>query len=512
MAPVESVQPEHSPPAETGPPPSAGKRRCLLASAGVLVAALLIAIAYFRQSQDGRPVESIAVLPLENLSGDPSREYFSDGMTDELIGEISRISSLRVISRTSVMKYKGATRKSLPEIARELKVDVILEGTVVQSGGKVRISAQLIRARDDRHLWSEKYERELTDILALQSEVARAVAGEIRTKLTPQGQPNARRTRPVNTEAYQAFQKGNYFLYRGIPGVVKSIDLFTEAVRLDGSHADSHAGLAQALVYAAIFGLRPSAEAFPAARAAALQALAIDELNAPAHIALADVKKGYEWDLAGAEAEYRRALQLNPSHLLTRLWYAECLARMERYADAIEESDRALALDPISPISHSSRAMLMFRARRYEEAIRAAGQALELDPNFLNALWWQGLSYAGKRDYSKSIECLTKAAGVDTGPLFRALLGHVYGLSGERTKARRTLEELTALSRQRLVSPMDFAIVHAGLGDSNSTFHWLEKAYQARAARMHEMASMYFDSVRSDPRYPDLMRRVGLRP
>jgi len=185
---------------------------------------------------------------------------------------------------------------------------------------------------------------------------------------------------------------------------------------------------------------------------------------------------------------------------------------MERHEEALKESDRILALDPVSPISHNHRAMLLFRARRYEEAIRAAQQALELDPNFLNALWWQGLSYAGKRDFSKSIECLTKAAGSNAGPLFRALLGHVYGLSGETTKARRILVELTAMAGQRYVSPMDFAILYAGMGDAGSTFHWLEKAYQSRAARVYELASMYFDGIRSDARYPDLMRRVGLQP
>ena len=515
LLPVENVQPEQLPrglPPKAAAPARGINRRVLLAAAGLLIAALLGLLGYFGLKPHGRPVESIAVLPLENLSGDPAKEYFSEGMTDELIGEIARITPLRVISRTSAMKYKGVTRKLLPEIARELNVDVIVEGTVVESGGKVRISAQLIRARDDRHLWSGKYERELTDVLGLQSEVARAIAEEIRIKLTPQGQSHVARNRPVHTEAYEAYLKGNYFLYKGIPGVAKSIDLFTQAVRLDPGHADSHAGLAQALVYAAVYGLRPSADAFPAARASAIQALAIDEGNGQAHNALADFKKGYEWDLAGAEAEYRRALQLNPSHLLTRLWYAECLARMERHEEALRESDRILALDPVSPISHSHRAMLLFRARRYEEAIRAAQQALELDPNFLNALWWQGLSYAGKRDFSKSVECLTKAAGSNAGPLFRALLGHVYGLAGERAKARRILDELTAQSRQRYVSPMDFAILHAGLGDADATFRWLENAYQTRAARMHELASMYFDSIRSDPRYTDLMRRVGLQP
>jgi tetratricopeptide (TPR) repeat protein len=292
--------------------------------------------------------------------------------------------------------------------------------------------------------------------------------------------------------------------------VLKSIDFFTQAVKLDSSYADAHAGLAQALCYAGIFGFRPSAETYPAARVAALKALELDESNASAHNVLADVKKGYDWDLAGAVTEYQRALQLNPSHLRTRLWYAECLSRMGRHEEALAESDRVLTLDPVSPISISSRAMLFFRARRYDEAIRASQQALELDPQFINAFWWQGLSYAGKRDFSKAIASLTKAVSMNDGPLFRALLGHVYGRAGEKAKALGILKVLTTMSTQRYVSPMDFAVIFAGLGDVDSTFQWLENAYETRATRVHELPWMYFDSVRSDPRYSDLIRRIGL--
>jgi TolB-like protein len=450
------------------------------------------------------------VLPLENVSGDSTQEYFSDGMTDELIGAIARISSLRVISRTSVMRYKGGARKSLPEIARELNVDVILEGTVTVSGGKVRITAQLIRAQDERNLWSERYERDLADVLALQGEVARSVAREIQIQLTPQEQTRLARKRPVIPAGYEAFLKGNYFLHRAIPGMPKSIEFFREAIRLDPAHAEAHAGLAHALCYAGIFGLQSSKEAFPAARAAALKALELDESNASAHNVLADVRKGYDWDFAGAITEYQRALQLNSSHLLARLWYAECLARMEKYDEALVESERALHLDPVSPISLNVRAMLLFRARRYDDAIRVAHQALELDPAFVNALWWEGLSHAGKRDYSKSIACLTMAVKTNDTPIFLGALGHVYGLAGQRGKAIQILEELTAMSKQRYVSPVDFAILYAGLGDVDAAFRWLENAYQSRATRVHELKSVYFDNLRPDPRYASLARRVGL--
>jgi TolB-like protein/DNA-binding winged helix-turn-helix (wHTH) protein len=381
LAQVEAVQaepPVGGPPPETATRAPAGphrrNRRAVLAIAGGL--APVVAIGYRFLPSRQRPIQSIAVLPLENLSGNPAEEYFSDGLTDELIGEIARIGSLRVISRTSVMQYKGGARKSLPAIARELNVDAILEGTVAQSGGRVRITAQLIRAQDDRHLWSERFERDLTDILVLQSEVARAIAGKIRIELTPGEQSSLSRTRRVNPQAYEAYLKGSYFLHKGIPGLSRSIEFFTQAIQLDPSQAEAHAGLAEVLCFAGIFGLRPSSETYPEARVSALKALQLDESNAAAHNVLADVKKGYDWDLAGAVAEYKRALSLNPSHLLTRLWYAECLTRLARYDDAVAESGRALALDPVSPIANINRALIFWRARRYDAAIRASQQGL----------------------------------------------------------------------------------------------------------------------------------------
>ena len=408
------------------------------------------------------------------------------------------------------MQYKGGARKSLPAIARELNVDAIVEGTVAQSGQRVRVTVQLIRAQDDRHLLSQKDERNLADVLTLQGELARAIAAQIQIKLADQQRISPVPARQINPQAHETFLRGNFFLHQGISGIAKSIEFFTQAIKIDPSQADAYVGLGEALCYARIFGFRPSAETYPEAGMAARKALEIDEYSARAHDVLADVKKGYDWRLADAESEYRRALELNPSHLLTRLWYAECLTRMGRYDAALEESARTLALDPVSPFSRSNRAMLLFRARRYDEAIQTSRQALDLDPSFVNALWWQALSLAGKRDFPKSIACLTKAIGMNDGPLFRALLGHVYGPAGDRLKALQILDELAAISKERFVSPVDFAIVYAGLGDADSTFHWLEKAYQARATRVHELHSPYFDNFRSDPRYVDLTRRVGL--
>lgn len=487
-------------------------RRVLLAIvgvafAGVLIAALALIRGYLRRSPER--IESIAVLPLENLSGDAGQEYFSDGMTDELIGAIARISSLRVISRTSIMQYKRSARKSLPMIARELNVDAIVEGTIVQSGGKVRITAQLIRAADDRHLWSEQYERNLADILTLQGEVARAIANQIQTKLTPEQNARVTRRQQVNPLAYDLYLKGNFFVHQGVRGTGKSIQFFQQALALDPAYAAAYAGLAEAWCFSAIFGLRPSGEAYPEARAAALRALELDESSASAHNALAEVKQSYDWDLAGAEVEFKRALALSPSDTLVRLRYAESLTRMRRFDEAELESAKTLKLDPVSSLSYVGRAMILFRARRYDEAIRASQQAIDLDPSNVNALWWQGVAYAGKNDYPKSIAALTKALQMADGPLFRGYLGFVYGRAGEKTKALEILNELATLSKQRFVSPVDYALVYAGLGDAEATFALLEKAYQAHETRF-ELASLYFDNFRSDPRFPDLMRRVGL--
>ena len=360
----------------------------------------------------------------------------------------------------------------------------------------MRITAQLIRASDDRHLLSEQYERDLVDILTLQGEVARAIADSIKIKLTPGEQTRLTRTRRVSPEAYEAYLKGEFFLHKSLPGTARSIEYFKQAIQLDSLQSEAYAGLAEALCLAGIFGLRPSAETYPEARTAALRALELDPSNASAHNALASVRQGYDWDLAGARAEYQRALQLNPSHLLARLWYSEHLTREGRFEEAIAEAGRAVELDPISPVSLNVRAMVFFRSRHYDEAIQASQKALDLDPTFVNALWWEGLSYAGKGDFPKSIASLTKAVGMNDGPLFRAILGHVYGRAGDKTKALAILNELTRMAKQRFVSPMDFAILHAGMGNANLTFQWLEKAYQSRDGRIHELRSMEFDSVR----------------
>lgn len=500
--------------AETSAPSVArpNRRSFVIAAAAPIVIAPAVFVVYqWRAGAFSKP-PSVAVLPLENLSGDPAQEFFSDGLTDELIGELARISSLHVISRTSAMRYKGGARKALPEIARELNVDLIVEGTVTKTSDTVRVSAQLIQASEDRHIWSQKYQRNFTNISTLQAEVAQAIALQIKDSLKPEESGRLTQRKRVHPEAYEAFLRGNHFLYQNIPGIEKSIEWFRRAIELDPGYADPHAGLAHALVYSGIYEFRPPAHAYVEARAAAEKALELDASNAGAHNVMADVKKSLEWDLAGAEREHRRALQLSPSHLLTRLWLAETLSRLERHDDALAESARAVSLDPVSALSHNNRSMLLFRARRYDEALKEARIALDLEPAHVNALWWQGLAYAGIRDFSQSIVSLRKGFEMSKkAPMFLASLGYAQALAGEREKAKDALRELQAFEGKRYVSKVNMATVYAGLGDADETFEWLYKAYEARDGRVQQLVWPLFDQFRRDPRYQELKGRIGLR-
>ena len=459
--------------------------------------------------QDSPHIDSLAVLPLDNLTGDPAQEYFSDGMTEELICAVARIASLRVISRTSAMQYKGS-HKSLPEIARELRVDAIVEGSVARSGQKVRINAQLVLAHDDTHLWSGRYERDLRDILQLQAEVAQSIAGQIHKKVAPD-HAFPERARQVHPQAYEACLQGDFFRDKMTPvDLEKSIGFFTRAIELDPAYAQAFGGLSRSYFYMGLFGMGIPTEIFPEARASAARALELDETIASAHNALAAIHIFYDWDWGAAEAESRRAVELCPGESVTHAHFADYLSIRGRHSEAIAEYGRALDLDPISRVYLGHFGLILYRARRYDESIAQCQKALEIDPDYVNGLWFLALSLEQKGDLSGAIAKLEKAVSLSEGPHYRALLGRAYALAGDSTRAIDILEELRLLSKTRYVSPFDIAVVQLGLGDRTSGFQHLEESYQQRVFRIIELTMPMFDGLRSDPRWQDLVRRVGL--
>ncbi len=457
------------------------------------------------------PIRSIAVLPLQNLSGDATQQYFADGITDGIITEIARIRSLRVISRTSVMQYK-ATQKPLPVIAKELGVDSVVEGTILHSGDKVRITAQLIRASDDRHLWAEKYERSLDDILKLQSEVAEAIASQIQTRIAPQEHVVLHRRRRVNQQAFEAYAGGSYFGSRtSEESLNKSVALFKKAIEIDPGYGQAYAGLSHSYYVLGMLGMRPAGDAYPPARAAALRALELDNTIAEAHNTLAEVERGYGFNWASAEVEFKLALQLNPNYALAHSGYAGVLSNMGRHDQAVAEANRGRELDPVSVSSNTALGRVLYRARRYDQSIASARKAVELDPNDASPLWWIALSHEQRGELKQAIVELEKAVVLSgDGTLSRALLANAYAAAEQPAKAIEILENLKARSLKGYVSPVDLAVIYTGLRDRDSAFTWLNKAYEQRTMRIQQLSEPIFDSLRVDPRFQALARRLNL--
>ena len=459
-------------------------------------------------------IESLAVLPLANLSGDTQQEYFSDGMTEELITNLGKISALRVISRTSVMRYKK-TEKPLPQIARELGVEGIVEGSVLRVGDRVRITAQLIRAEQERHLWAESYERDLRDILALQSEVARAIASEIRIKVTPQEQTRLASARPVNPEAYEAYLRGRYFWNkRTEEAVKKAIEFFGQALEKDPTYALAYVGLADCYGVLGDYSFLSPKEAFPRAKAGATKALELDETSAEAHTSLAIIKDDYEWDWPGAEREFKRALELNPNYATAHHWYSDHLEIVGRHDEAIAEIKRAQQLDPLSLIIKAIVGRRFHSARRYDEAVEQLRQTLEMDPNFAVAHWLLGETYEQKAQYESAIAEYQKARTASGGSVYVvAALGRAYAAAGKRREALKILGELEELSKRRYVSASSVADIYIALGEKDQALEWLEKGYRDRdegMVRLNWEATL--DPLRSDPRFQGLLRRMNFPP
>ena len=486
-----------------------------LCGAAIIAAAFAFNVAGMRDRLFARsipPVRSIVVLPLQNLSGDPSQEYFADGMTDELITELAQVGSLRVISRTSAMHYK-ATAKTAPEIARELNVDSVLEGSVARSSGRVRITAQLIAARTDEHLWAHGYEGEAKDVLEMQSAVARDVVKQIRLRLTTTEQGRLSRSRPVNPEAHEAYLKGLfYWNKRDQASLEKAISLFNQAINIDPGYPLPYAGIAQSYIPLTYLGYVRGADIRDKVAAALAKALELDDSLAEAHTALGSAKHFYEYDWAGAEREFNRAIQLNPSYATAHQWYAQMLGCKGRGDEALAEHISAQTLDPFSPIIISGTGHRLYRLRRYEEARVSLRDALEMDDNLPHAHWNLGLVYTEQRDFPSAIKELQKADTLFRGsPLVLGGLGYAYAASGDQVDARKVLLRLEEQARQQYVDPDAFALVYAGLGNKDKAFEWLIKATDDREGWVTFInAEPMLDNLRSDTRFEGLLRRIGL--
>ena len=467
------------------------------------------------QARAHRPrIRSLAVLPLENLSPNPEEEYFADGMTDALITTLAQIGVLRVISRTSVMRYKGA-RKPLPEIARELKVDAVIEGTVVRSGARVRITAQLIHAANDTHLWARSYESDLRDVLALQSDVARTIAQEIQIQLTPQEKARLARTGPVDPGAYEAFLKGRHHWYRRSPDALKrSLGYLQQATAEDPTYALAYAGLADAYNSMGwdLYGISAPAESFPKAKAAAKRALELDPNCAEAHAALGWAATAYDWDWIAAETEFRRAIELKPQYGPVHIWYSHFLKAMGRTKESFEESRRALECDPLGLVLNMHMGWHYLYLREYKQAIEQLLKTLELDPGFLPAKMFLGEAYEQVGMFAEAIAEFEETLKLaDRQPIYLAGLGHAYAVSGKRDEAFNTIQELNQLSTQQFVSARGVAEIYMGLSDKEQAFAWLDKAFEQRNGwLLHAKENQRYDSLRTDPRYIDLVRRMNL--
>ena len=461
------------------------------------------------------PTRSIAVLPLDNLSGDTGQDYFVDGMTDELTTDLAQFEGLRVISRTSAMHYKG-TNKTAPQIGKELRVDVLIEGTVERVGEHVRIRAQLIDCISDRHLWAKSYDREFKDVLALQSELARDIVEQTRGNvLSTQLLTRSADSRPVNPNAYEAYLKGRYFWNkRTHEGFMRAVEYFQAAIDKDPTYAQAFAGLADSYLLLGGYGFEEQKDTMSKARAAALKALAIDDRLAEAYTSLGLIVEQYDWNWAEAEQDYKRAIELNPNYSVAHHWYGDgYLAAVGKTDEAIAELRKAHELDPLSLVITTDLAKRLCFAGNYDEGMEQFRKVLEVDPDFFLAHYYLSQAYEMKGLFPEAIAEAKKIKPPDAVPYAIGQLGHIYALQGRRHEALGIADQLQRLSKRTYIDPRYVANIYIALGDKDSAFVWLEKAYQQHSPAMCGLKwdpVYYSDAIRSDPRFLDLVRRVGL--
>jgi TolB-like protein/DNA-binding winged helix-turn-helix (wHTH) protein/Tfp pilus assembly protein PilF len=497
--------------------PRRSARRFLISALVFLLAVVSIGVIWDRFRPAGNISaaprnKSLIVLPLENLSGDKDQDYFADGMTDELIANLAKIRSLRVISRSTAMAYKG-TRKPLSQIAKELNVDAVVEGTVLRVGNRIRITAELVQVSTDQHLWADTYESQMEDVLALQNQVSSAIVNEIRINLTPEEEERLSKKPAVAPEAYENYLKGRYYWNkRSDENLTKAIGYFEQATHQDPQYALAYAGLSDcyAIISAEIFGTMPAAEAAPKAKAAALRSLQIDPTMAEAETSLATVKFNYDWDWAGAAGGFQQAIQQNPSYATAYQRYSLYLIAMGRSEDSFEQINKARELDPLSISINFSLGWRLYMARQYDRAIQQLRNTSEMDPSYELPHLVLGMSYAQKGDFATAIPELRKAVELSHGtPLMISVLANAYGRSGNKPEAEKLLSQLVTESGKQYVSPYYFALAYVGLGQTETAIDWLEKAYIDRSnGLVFLQVEPALDSLRQSPRFLALQNKL----
>jgi serine/threonine protein kinase/tetratricopeptide (TPR) repeat protein len=463
-----------------------------------------------RRAADPSTIRSLAVLPLANLSADPSQQYLVDGMTEELTSEISQLHSLRVISRTSTMQYRD-THKKGPQIAKELHADGLIEGSILRVNDRVRISAQLIHGPSDTHVWSKSYERDLRNVIALQHEVASDIAREVRISLGPQEQAHLARAREVIPEVHAAYLRGRFHLQNGSQAsIYRALDYFQQAIQKDVEYAPAYAGVADAYTAMRSVYAAPS-EVMPKAKAAALKAVALDETLPEAHVSLGGVLMFYDYDWPNAEREFQRALDIKPSYAEAHDYYAMFLVANRRFQAAVDEILRARQLDPVSGLIAADAAWVFYLKRDYDQFMEQAKAAVELAPNFWLGHLQLGLAYEKKGDFARALQELEETRRMDDNTGVLEMLAGTYAAAGRPDEARRITEEMVKRSKKRYVCAYEVATTYAGLKDRESAFLWLRKSLDERADCSPWIAAdPKLDPLRADPRFQDLLRRLGL--
>jgi TolB-like protein/Tfp pilus assembly protein PilF len=514
-------------PDEVLPSWSPRKFTALIVTIAMLAASLLVVNLLRSRSQPASPsptrvadlpAKSIAVLPFENLSRDPDNAYFTEGIQDEIVARLAKIADLKVISRTSTQRYKSSP-DDLPQIAKRLRVSSILEGSVQKTADRVRVTVQLINAASDAHLWAETYDRNLTDVFAAESDIAKMIAETLRAKLSGSEQ-QAIAVRPTeNAEAHQLYLRGRYFWNKRTGAdLKKAIDYFNQAIGKDPNYALAYAGLADAYVLLSAYAEGSPKDSLPQAKAAALKALELDNTLGEAHATLANVLVAYDLNFAEANREFRRAIELNPNYATAHQWYGETgLVPLGQFDEAIAEAKRALELDPLSIVINADVGTVLTNARRYDQAIEQLRKTVEMDPGFYYAHWTLGDALELKGRNEEAIAEYKEAIALNDDPLPRALLGHLYAKIGRKNEALAILKQLRELresSKQHYVSPYNLALIHIGLGQNDEAIQLLEETYEERDGYNTAFIKVdpMLDPLRGDPRFEALVQKVFAGP